>query len=903
MRVMSLQTNISAQNAKRQLANVSARRARSAEKLSSGYRINRAADDAAGLSMSQKMKRQIRGLTQGLKNAEDGMSLLNVGDGALHEVQAMLNRMSELAIKAGNDTLQMDDRLMIQQEIAHLTTEIDRVSATTNFNHVPLFDGSAMAGPIEYSYGLKRINTYGTPAGVTAAADFSPPVRILPSNFAAQSVPNSNLAALDAGPSFPQSGVFVMQITLPGSATRNEYIDFAVANADGSLNLADFEAHFQSAFADLLSTSQGGNCPPGSEQLEFEINHATGAITLNTRGYLAGSSQATIGATAGTNLPAGTQYANSAIFGATASASVAVAYANARLDPDILKLANQADLTALQANNKTDTDFWDALPDSHNFILAIERRRLRDGIDHGNSDSDYQSDGAVYQYTFNVGTLKAAGVTTLEEANAYIQSNLNTTQFSSISDITASINVDRDGTIYASFQTSALLKNDTTYPGDGPPANPYYRTIFAQPPVVSYHNPQNQLRSQITSAYPARISENGTLTFTVNGVAGAPAQVTMDWSDPAWIAKTPQDLVDYLNDEFNKDYRPPSSWWDDNAPAFTSTNYTPNFPVAQASLDSQGRLVITTAERHMSVNVQESMPTHSMYVNPRPSSSGESQGGIMNVTAWYHGVPRTHSVAIAPDYYQDIDQFIANNQAAFYAQGLVLGKEGDSLKITTRSVGENVVFDETATVISFVPDQPAYANLGFITGANSSNTFVNGQTLEESKNGLWIQSGSEVGDGLFLWAPSLSVHDLGLAIYSSDHMAPALYHGISGMGTEGYTTMANVSSTGNEWEPKASSLDVTTHEKAGNAMEVIKNAAGIISEERARFGAYYNRMQHTVGHQKITVENTTAANSRIEDADMAEEAMRHFQLQILAQAGQAMVAQANQLSETVLNLL
>jgi flagellin len=116
--------------------------AKSTEKLSSGYKINRAADDAAGLSISEKMRRQIRGLSQASLNAQDGISAVQTAEGALNEVQDMLQRMNELSVKSANGTMQSVDRQYIQQEIDALTSEIDRVACTTTFNETNLLDGS-----------------------------------------------------------------------------------------------------------------------------------------------------------------------------------------------------------------------------------------------------------------------------------------------------------------------------------------------------------------------------------------------------------------------------------------------------------------------------------------------------------------------------------------------------------------------------------------------------------------------------------------------------------------------------------------------------------------------------------------------------------------------------------------
>ncbi len=143
---MVVQHNLTAMNSNRMLNITTSAQAKSTEKLSSGYKINRAADDAAGLSISEKMRRQIRGLTQASANAEDGISCVQTAEGALNEVQDMLQRMNELAVKGENGTLTTTDRSYIQSEIRQLMSEVDRVQSTTTFNEMNLLDGSFMKG-------------------------------------------------------------------------------------------------------------------------------------------------------------------------------------------------------------------------------------------------------------------------------------------------------------------------------------------------------------------------------------------------------------------------------------------------------------------------------------------------------------------------------------------------------------------------------------------------------------------------------------------------------------------------------------------------------------------------------------------------------------------------------------
>lgn len=139
---MVVQHNMQAMNANRMLNVTTGQQAKSTEKLSSGYRINRAGDDAAGLKISEKMRSQVRGLNKASSNAQDGISLIQTAEGALNEAHSILQRMNELSVQGANDTNQNIDRDAINQELTALTEELDRISTTTQFNKQNLLDGS-----------------------------------------------------------------------------------------------------------------------------------------------------------------------------------------------------------------------------------------------------------------------------------------------------------------------------------------------------------------------------------------------------------------------------------------------------------------------------------------------------------------------------------------------------------------------------------------------------------------------------------------------------------------------------------------------------------------------------------------------------------------------------------------
>ena len=156
---MIIQHNMTAANTNRQLGITNTNLSKSTEKLSSGYRINRAADDAAGLSISEKMRGQIRGLEQASSNAQDGISLIQTAEGAMNEQHAILQRMRELAVQASNDTNTSDDRTAIKAEIDELASEITRISSQTEFNEKALLDGSVTSLDFQVGANAEQVIT------------------------------------------------------------------------------------------------------------------------------------------------------------------------------------------------------------------------------------------------------------------------------------------------------------------------------------------------------------------------------------------------------------------------------------------------------------------------------------------------------------------------------------------------------------------------------------------------------------------------------------------------------------------------------------------------------------------------------------------------------------------------
>jgi len=282
---LRINNNITAVNSHRQLGINQRSLGVHTERLSSGMRVNRAADDSAGLAISEKMRTQIRGLNRASLNIQDGSSLLQVGDGALQFVHDKMQRMRELAVQAANGTNDNLDRAAIQLEFGQLTSEINSVMSQTNFNGKTLFDGS-IGDPGAFHLGLE---SYAVDHTATANADFGTvnvPIPTVPAGFGL--LTSATLAGLENGP-FPNDGLFAMQIVTPANGTLNVFLDFSIHNPGpppGSMNRQQFLDFFTNGFNSLgLGTVVNGMSMAGN-QLIVDFPHVAGTTPRQLTGVM-----------------------------------------------------------------------------------------------------------------------------------------------------------------------------------------------------------------------------------------------------------------------------------------------------------------------------------------------------------------------------------------------------------------------------------------------------------------------------------------------------------------------------------------------------------------------------------------------------------------------------------------
>ena len=233
---MVVQHNMQAMNANRQLGITTGAQAKSTEKLSSGYRINRAADDAAGLTISEKMRSQIRGLNKASDNAQDGISLIQTAEGALNETHSILQRMNELATQAANDTNTTSDRSAVQDEMNALTSEINRIASTTQFNTQNLLDGKFSGKQLQVGAlsGQKITLTIGTMDAESLSID-----NLSVGNYSAAGSAMTLIQAAIAKVSKQRSGLGAIQNRLEHTVNNLDNVSENTSSAESRIRDTD----------------------------------------------------------------------------------------------------------------------------------------------------------------------------------------------------------------------------------------------------------------------------------------------------------------------------------------------------------------------------------------------------------------------------------------------------------------------------------------------------------------------------------------------------------------------------------------------------------------------------------------------------------------------------------------
>ena len=986
---MVVQHNMQAMNANRMLNVNTQSQAKSTEKLSSGYRINRAGDDAAGLAISEKMRKQIRGLDRASTNAQDGVSAVQTAEGALGEVQDMLQRMNELAVQAANGTNSASDREAIQNEIDQLSTEIDRVSETTKFNETYLLKGDRLqTRKVSYSFnnnyeqqaatanmyadgasGLHiggndlQGNAWNDGTGIEfvdgakqddqnniAKALRDQGVTVTYHSEYADPTNGSDKGTVKNGYTLTLNGDAAQKykvVTLdPGTATAGTEgeQDGLATNSDGTLkNIATFAiqdtngnniamikvggANMESADKTNKDKTQTAILTAESVTAAKNTNEISQYFDKDGNMIAANSLERYYSLTSG-----GTAQANGAD---TTSQASDLNVTNAKVDnDDVLTFANQkwtnsageeVDLADYGVNA---ADLPDEITTGQTIHYTAEKQASGEVDDPTHASMyDLTKVGETYKGGSDItvtykskteikdssGTLETKGVYDTDKAAATVATTIT---FTAASAAEAGVSVNTTTGVTAAFGGESikgadnLVKAESTKQADG---------TMSEGSTISSSEKANALTTTAHFTYTAaKVTASSTNVPSVTISADARLKDIQAVADAGKLTYSKAIKV-----EGDKDVEI-GVWKDADGHEVDLTNVIGE---ANQDFDEGDTIQITAGSWKMETHDKDGnkvergnvdLKEYGIELTDTATQSialGSAAGkGIVLTPSNWKAEPTDGNT------YKSYGASSINTDAKMTQYGVTL-KEGiptDGEKIELEKGAWYPDGDTTKSAYSARLNGTAESQLGIRTQAlNNGNPFnpLGGDTITihaykeasaqldaGSADGIKVRADSNrvfdaVGNETTLDVRSVSAKrdlkgDLSLKLHVGadatnnnqiqvniqDMSAKAL--GVNGMRVDG---------------------DDDTNAKA--AIRSIQEALTKVSEQRAELGAAQNRLEHTINNLDNVVENTTAAESRIRDTDIAEEMVTYSKNNILAQAGQSMLAQANQSTQGALSLL
>lgn len=781
---MRIQHNIAALNSYRQLGGNNNALSKNLEKLSSGYKINRAGDDAAGLAISEKMRAQIKGLEAAQKNANDGISLVQTAEGALTEVHDMLNRMTYLATQSANGTYDNDvDRANLQKEVTSLLDEIDRISESTNFNGLNLLDGTLGLNTTAFT-GIKSKDA-------VAESELASDLNIDNVVASAKDGATAQKASFDVSLKnlkVPAGGALDVKVgdktfNVTGLAINATGADIAtaiqIANATATIGGVSYNVRDNSnGTLTFTQTNSPTKTDTAVINPDFEVQ-VTGAMT----GVGAGATAATIEldlSDIGANVANGDDFeltiGGMTFTGNNGTGAVIITAAAA---VDLLDGA-----TATDANGVT----WTAASDATGKLTftADTTGTVTDPIGLGTYTLSVGNTVGTTTATFTDGTAGAAGTATTFEGE-YISHVVNTTSSvipkdAKLAEATFTLNFAdlKDG--------SELTIGNTTY-------------TFAIGAASEVDTTDADV-IDLTKIEEADIAANKAKITTA--VVGAVKGGNGVWEVGNWDATTGE--IGLLEQVANQ-----------TGASGMDLSTTDKVEASIKMVTTQAEKV---AETSVTVDGSEMVAGDKVQINGK------------------------------------VYEFVAN------AGDATEGNEEVVVKGLSNRTGTAI--DDAATALNTV-----------LTNAGETVT-QNGKTLTIAAADMDAAAPEVTSAGVKLQVGDTSDEYNKVKVKIGKMDARSL--GIA-------------------------DIDISTQEGASAAIAKIKAAINTVSSTRGDLGAIQNRLEHTINNLGVTTENITSAESRIRDTDMAEEMMAYTKNNILVQAAQAMLAQANQVPQGVLQLL
>ncbi len=851
--------NLTAINSNRQYGIVNKKNAKRTEKLSSGYRINRAADDAAGLAISEKMRKQIRGLTQGTLNAQDGVSFCQVADGCLNEVTDILQRINELSIKAATGTISDSDRANIDDEIQELKKETTRIFNTGKFNETYIFATAEPPAIIP-----KGDDTYLFNIGFDENGDVL---------YGGVEINDVRHTWSELGFSVSSDGkTFTADKTVSFHDYTGELVELNAKAGESVTTIArrnKWSADEKGVYInDLFAQTWEEIAQNKSENGDaYTVKYKNQVIGFNVEGssksaainYINGTS---LGGKFEWDITASGQSVSKAI-DINARQTLTVTEANKRaLDADYyISIYGSGDnggitIRSTDGVEHTKIDWKDFKNVSGDPEAPIADWGLSD-IDGKGRGSDAVSfdDDAKYRYRNTANTdlniqfyFKLADDTGFNEVKNAINEQKYEKTFSAPNNVSASVAAGSPVSLQVGIQGMSTM----TYE-----AQKAYGRDFDNP------------NATLTGTVTRKLNTDSGPTTTVTSIN------TYDYSESSTNSSS---QVYYLNSS-------------------DGLYYLYDKTVTDYSVTAKGNRTRT-----------DTYTAHYSYEDP------DLNGNVLN------SIPNGQSFNYYQDHYDKMERVGTYTRTEYaLADSSAAGVEWDNVQASGIAVADNIS-GSTTTIEWGEWEQKSSTTGSFRKSAYLSDSI----TLNSSKGYVGTMSvrdnGAAIGDSTL----NVKFTALGLAscTLSTDERTNYSVHNdmrnTSVITPPGGTTMKNLylhvgpdSDNGMNlsWSALSNTIlgirktNTKTMDDSLRAIDETGYALSVVAQTRSAFGAYQNRVEHTIAQNNNTMENTQAAESLIRDADMAKEMVGHANNSVLLQAGQAMMAQANQSNRGVLSLL
>ncbi len=970
---MRINHNISALKINNILSKNNTSLEKSLQRLSSGYRINCAADDAAGLAISEKMKTQIAGLNQASRNASDGISVIQTAEGALIEVEQMLQRMRQLAVEAANGSFTDEDRATLQAEVVQLKSEINRISTTTEFNTKTLLDGTVDRRSYSDNNAVKLISLSDTVnvKSYTFEVDKEASQAVVMTKLRRTAAPEGGTISINNEEVTIDAGDCIDDIMAKLTSTCDR-MGIYVGLTNGEANPSA-----QGGFAPISSQ----DAIIGTTSLIFVTNDFGSDATLSVA-----CSNATLAnalGLSGTSVARGT---DAAVSLGTETAKGASAKCTGI---DAAAICGTGSLTYNISNGET------GLSESVEFIITAGSVRM-DYHDYAgniitatksiptNSYEDVIS--AIHYLASNTSGMDSLAVSFKNE-NGYI--SLNATTASSGKDISILVTDNNTGIC---DNRPAEVKG-AVFDSTAPALEGTMSAVFATPDqktctlefsvsngvvTMTYIESGTTNRTQESSTLPVNptnddvVNQIMQLASTLSGSLvdislendGNGSYIKFTSSDPNYSSVTAFDTSGLLAENTSSDIAIGEA-----DIAFTAGNVT--LTVTSADGGYTDTFLLNIPAGTTKANLSSAFSTA---LNGAGSYNGTPYSNIFSLTATADGFTLDSSIPGLSLSINDPDLILANPSASAGFDAKAASGNG-SVNVTT-SGGDTIDFTITDTLLTMV-----YTNAGGDTltrtqtltsdhssGAivkamselcnaevpsltintdlsdpsNASFSMASGETLTVTADNTLnfyntkISTGSKVNGvtmgqsvvtangrnaGGFSETATVSIDGDYITVRDRDGFEMVLQASSGSISKETTVTVLDAgpmtlqigASEGQTMEIRIpcvdtttlfiDSADVSTQEGAEHAITLFNNAVIEVSAIRAKLGAYQNRLDHAINSLDTSAENLTEALSRIEDTDMASEMATYTQLQVLVQAATAMLSQANERPQNILNLL